>query len=238
MDAPSSKQLCPGYELGQFKAGMLFWLRLAVFETQTIFVKMWTGRTILPQHAGSRVHLRRQSHPVDDSFIHIPIVGHYISHLFYLSCFSHSAHLFIEVDNMTGIRIHEPTQHYTLIFNTLVLMTLFNEFNARKIHGQRNVFSGLQRNWLFVVIWIVTFVLQVLLIQFGSYAFSTAPLTADQWMWCLFFGVGELIWGQVSQMAVIILLDDRLDCRQPIRSSDLFQGQSEDQHMIKSINNT
>uniref|UniRef100_A0A183A8C8 Cation_ATPase_C domain-containing protein n=1 Tax=Echinostoma caproni TaxID=27848 RepID=A0A183A8C8_9TREM len=113
--------------------------------------------------------------------------------------------LFIEVDNMTGVKIHEPTQHYTLIFNTLVLMTLFNEFNARKIHGQRNVFSGLQRNWLFVVIWFVTFILQVLLIQFGSYAFSTAPLTADQWMWCLFFGVGELIWGQVIIAATIVI---------------------------------
>ncbi|KAA0198336.1 Plasma membrane calcium-transporting ATPase [Fasciolopsis buskii] len=125
------------------------------------------------------------------------ILGHSIYQLGVIFFLLTGAHLFIEVDNMTGIRIHEPTQHYTLIFNTLVLMTLFNEFNARKIHGQRNVFSGLQRNWLFVVIWIVTFVLQVLLIQFGSYAFSTAPLTADQWMWCLFFGVGELIWGQV-----------------------------------------
>ncbi|VDQ12693.1 unnamed protein product [Trichobilharzia regenti] len=108
------------------------------------------------------------------------------------------ADLIMEVDNVTGITVHEPTQHYTLIFNTLVLMTLFNEFNARKIHGQRNVFSGLHRNPLFVIIWFVTFLLQALIIQFGSYAFSTKPLELDQWGWCLFFGVGELVWGQVS----------------------------------------
>ncbi|VDP66717.1 unnamed protein product [Schistosoma mattheei] len=103
----------------------------------------------------------------------------------------------MEVDNVSGITVHEPTQHYTIIFNALVLMTLFNEFNARKIHGQRNVFSGLHRNPLFIIIWFVTFLLQALIIQFGSYAFSTKALELDQWAWCLFFGVGELVWGQV-----------------------------------------
>ncbi|KAF6779809.1 hypothetical protein AHF37_01947 [Paragonimus kellicotti] len=118
-------------------------------------------------------------------------------HIVYATYMTRSPDLIMEVDNMTGIRIHEPTQHFTLIFNCLVLMTLFNEFNARKIHGQRNVFSGLQRNVLFVVIWFATFLLQVLIIQFGSYAFSTAPLTLDQWIWCMFFGIGELVWHQV-----------------------------------------
>lgn len=34
-----------------------------------------------------------------------------------------------------------PSVHFTIVFNTFVLMTLFNEINARKIHGERNVFS-------------------------------------------------------------------------------------------------
>ncbi|KAF7259097.1 hypothetical protein EG68_04464 [Paragonimus skrjabini miyazakii] len=125
------------------------------------------------------------------------ILGHSIYQLGVIFFLLFAADLIMEVDNMTGIRIHEPTQHFTLIFNCLVFMTLFNEFNARKIHGQRNVFSGLQRNVLFVVIWFATFLLQVLIIQFGSYAFSTAPLTLDQWIWCMFFGIGELVWHQV-----------------------------------------
>ena len=54
-----------------------------------------------------------------------------------------------------------PSQHFTMIFNTFVMMTLFNEVNARKIHGQRNVFDGLQRNVIFIVIWICTFLAQV-----------------------------------------------------------------------------
>ncbi|EDX15198.1 GD24384 [Drosophila simulans] len=68
-----------------------------------------------------------------------------------------------------------PTQHFTIIFNTFVMMTLFNEINARKIHGQRNV----------------------LIIQYGKMAFSTKALTLDQWLWCVFFGIGTLVWGQL-----------------------------------------
>lgn len=54
-----------------------------------------------------------------------------------------------------------PTQHFTVIFNTFVMMTLFNEFNARKIHGQRNVFQGIFTNPIFYSIWIGTCISQV-----------------------------------------------------------------------------
>uniref|UniRef100_A0A0X3PBV0 Calcium-transporting ATPase n=1 Tax=Schistocephalus solidus TaxID=70667 RepID=A0A0X3PBV0_SCHSO len=106
----------------------------------------------------------------------------------------------LDVDSGRGLSargIKKPTEHFTVIFNTFVLMTLFNELNARKIHGQRNVFSGLHRNMLFVVIWITTFVLQVIIVQFGGYAFSTHPLAVEHWLWCLFFGLGSLLWGQL-----------------------------------------
>jgi Ca2+ transporting ATPase len=58
----------------------------------------------------------------------------------------------------------EPTQHFTVIFNTFVMMTLFNEINARKIHGQRNVFEGLFTNPIFYCIWIGTALSQVRLV--------------------------------------------------------------------------
>ncbi|VDD74998.1 unnamed protein product [Mesocestoides corti] len=106
----------------------------------------------------------------------------------------------LDVDSGRGLSeqgLSRPTEHFTAIFNTFVLMTLFNELNARKIHGQRNVFEGLHRNLLFVVIWITTFVLQVIIVQFGGYAFSTHPLPVEQWLWCIFFGLGSLIWGQL-----------------------------------------
>jgi len=47
------------------------------------------------------------------------------------------------------------------MFNVLVMMTLFNEINARKIDGSTNVFTGLHRSRMFIVIWTTTFILQV-----------------------------------------------------------------------------
>lgn len=100
-------------------------------------------------------------------------------------------------------------------------MTLFNEFNARKIHGQRNIFEGVFTNPIFYLIWIGTcisqvcgitlkrvqwhrdlinfqmFIPQVVIIQYGNVAFSTKKLTLEQWLWCLFFGIGTLVWGQL-----------------------------------------
>lgn len=100
------------------------------------------------------------------------------------------------------------------------MMTLFNEINARKIHGQRNVFEGIFTNPIYYCIWIATaasqvcekihkkklftiidltvaFFYQVVIVQFGGHAFSTSALTLAQWAWCVFFGMGTLVWGQV-----------------------------------------
>jgi len=70
--------------------------------------------------------------------------------------------LLLDIDSGRETGLHtQPTQHFTIIFNTFVMMTLFNEVNARKIHGQRNVFEGLNRNVVFITIWLCTFVAQV-----------------------------------------------------------------------------
>lgn len=53
------------------------------------------------------------------------------------------------------------------------MMTLFNEINARKIHGQRNVIEGLLTNPIFYTIWIFTMIAQVRLkILFESVCMS------------------------------------------------------------------
>lgn len=104
---------------------------------------------------------------------------------------------FLDIDSGRYRNDSEPTQHFTIIFNTFVMMTLFNEINARKIHGQRNVFAGIFTNPIYYCIWIATAASQVVIVQFGGHAFSTAPLTIAQWTWCVFFGVGTLVWGQV-----------------------------------------
>ncbi|XP_066962012.1 plasma membrane calcium-transporting ATPase 2 isoform X3 [Macrobrachium rosenbergii] len=90
-----------------------------------------------------------------------------------------------------------PSQHFTIIFNTFVMMTLFNEINARKIHGQRNVFQGFFTNPIFYSIWLSTLASQIVIVQFGGMAFSTRALTVELWLWCVLFGSGVLLWGQL-----------------------------------------
>ncbi|XP_038644709.1 plasma membrane calcium-transporting ATPase 3-like [Scyliorhinus canicula] len=89
-----------------------------------------------------------------------------------------------------------PTEHYTIIFNIFVMMQLFNEINARKIHGERNVFEGIQSNPIFCSIVMGTFGIQVIIVEFGGRPFNCASLNIEQWLWCLVFGFGELLWGQ------------------------------------------
>merc|ERR1719431_1095526 len=104
-----------------------------------------------------------------------------------------------------------PTIHFTMVFNAFVMMTLFNEINARKIHGQRNVFQGFFSNWIYYSIWIGTFLSQILIIQFGGVAFSTTRLNAEQWIWCVFFGLGVLLWQQVVTTVPTSIFGSRME---------------------------
>lgn len=85
-----------------------------------------------------------------------------LSLCYYSFSFLFTGEKFFDIDSGRESALHAPpSQHFTIIFNTFVMMTLFNEINARKIHGQRNVFSGLHNNVIFIGIWIGTFVAQV-----------------------------------------------------------------------------
>ncbi|CAF1094635.1 unnamed protein product [Adineta ricciae] len=91
----------------------------------------------------------------------------------------------------------ELSAQFTMVFNAFVLMTLFNEINSRKLHGERNVFKGIHRNPFFYGIWIFCFIAQILIVTFGSNVFSCERLDIKQWAWSLLFGVGSLLWQQL-----------------------------------------
>jgi len=93
----------------------------------------------------------------------------------------------------------EYTQHYTMIFNSFVLMQLFNEFNARKLYGEVNVFEGMLKNPIFVTIVVVTFALQLMITQVSGTVFKlvTGGLNGEQWAFCIGVGMFSLLWNQV-----------------------------------------
>ncbi|KRZ52720.1 Plasma membrane calcium-transporting ATPase 3, partial [Trichinella nativa] len=126
------------------------------------------------------------------------IIGHSLYQLVVIFTLVFVGERIFDIDNGRYAKLHAPpTQHFTIVFNTFVMLTLFNEINARKIHGQRNIFEGLLRNPIYYCILGGTFICQIFIVQFGGFFFSTAALTADQWLWCIFLGLGDLLWGQV-----------------------------------------
>jgi Ca2+ transporting ATPase len=86
--------------------------------------------------------------------------------------------------------------HYTMVFQIFVFMQLFNQINARKIEeGELNVFAGFFNNLLFIFITLLTFLVQMTMVEYGGMAIKTWPLNKDQNLICLIFGSIELVWG-------------------------------------------
>jgi len=91
----------------------------------------------------------------------------------------------------------EPTPHYTMVFNSFVMMQAANIVNARMLHGERNVFSGLFKNRIFVGILVGIVFIQILLIQFGGVVMNVTQLSLNEWLVCVVIGLLELLWHQV-----------------------------------------
>ncbi|XP_062419913.1 plasma membrane calcium-transporting ATPase 3-like isoform X2 [Pungitius pungitius] len=126
------------------------------------------------------------------------ILGHAVYQLVIIFTLLFAGEKIFNIDNGRNSPLHSPpSEHYTIVFNVFVMMQLFNEINARKIHGERNVFEGIYRNPIFCSVVLGTFALQIVIVQFGGKPFSCTALTIDQWLWCVFIGVGELLWGQL-----------------------------------------
>ncbi|ESO05223.1 hypothetical protein HELRODRAFT_191416 [Helobdella robusta] len=146
--------------------------------------------------------LKRKPYQSEDSIVSgvmlSKIVGHacyQLAILLLILCFGYR---WVGVDaGFSSSSYGRANIHYTFLFNTLVLMTLFNEINCRKIDTSFNVFSGLHRSLLFVIIWTMSFAVQVIIVEFGGSLFSTHPLPPILWAVSLLLGASQLIFGLI-----------------------------------------
>ncbi len=69
----------------------------------------------------------------------------------------------------------------TVLFNLFILFQLFNAFNCREF-GSKSVFSGVKNNKLMLIVFLVTFVLQILLSEIACGIFKTTPLSPLIWL--------------------------------------------------------
>ncbi|MDR0767544.1 MAG: calcium-translocating P-type ATPase, PMCA-type [Methanosarcinales archaeon] len=69
----------------------------------------------------------------------------------------------------------------TVLFAMLSLFLLFNAFNCRELHAA-SIFKNFFRNKIFLVTISITFVLQILAIQYAGAFFGTIPLPFEIWL--------------------------------------------------------
>ena len=126
------------------------------------------------------------------------MIGHSVYQLTVLLILLFAGADLLNIDDGRGRALRAtPGSHFTVIFNTFVFMQIFNELNARKVHGERNVFSSIHKNWIFLAVVVGQVTVQAILVEFGTFIFNTTHLSADLWLWCIFLGSVELLIGQL-----------------------------------------
>lgn len=137
-----------------------------------------------------------QDQPLISNITYKNIIGQSLYQLAILIPLIFSAPQLLNIQDESTVAGH-TRKHFTVVFNAFVMMTLFNELNTRKIYGERNILRGISKSPAFCFVWLGTFALQVLIVQYGGKAFGTHSLDMVLWFWCLLFGLGTLLWGQV-----------------------------------------
>jgi Ca2+-transporting ATPase len=83
----------------------------------------------------------------------------------------------------------------TLVFNTFVFAQVANEINCRVVDDRLNCFSRIHKSPLLIIVVLLTCGLQVIIVEFGGLAFQVAPLSWDQWLFCIAVGLSSLPFG-------------------------------------------
>ncbi len=69
----------------------------------------------------------------------------------------------------------------TVLFTLFVVFQLFNAFNSREL-SDTSMFKNIGNNKLMLLVFLITFSLQVIITQFGGALFGTVPLGMDMWL--------------------------------------------------------
>lgn len=103
---------------------------------------------------------------------------------------------FYEGRDFLNINMNDPKQlewvecaNRTWAFHTFVFMQIFNEFNARKIELELNIFENIHRSPMYIFVIVVTTICQTLLVVLPENpVFQTCQLSWPQWIFAVAFG--------------------------------------------------
>lgn len=112
------------------------------------------------------------------------------------------------------------TAHMTILFNVFVLYSLLNQINSRVITDEFNILKNIHLNLYFIILVLAEIILQAILIQFGSVAFSVSlhGLTGEQWGICIGFGLICFVVSAILKLLPLeILIQKFITCVQSLK---------------------
>jgi len=129
--------------------------------------------------------LDRKPEPRDQSLISLTmwkmIIGQSIFQLIVTFVLYFAGHKFLHYGRDIQNPHYERDIQNTLIFNTFVWMQIFNALNCRRIDDRLNTLEGIWRNWLFLTIFAIMIVGQIIIVFVSGAAFQVVPLNGPQW---------------------------------------------------------
>ncbi len=75
-------------------------------------------------------------------------------------------------------------QMSTVLFSMFILFQLFNAFNCREL-GKTSVFKNIKDNKIMLIVFLITFIAQILLTQYLGAFLKTTPLNLGIWLKCI-----------------------------------------------------
>jgi P-type Ca2+ transporter type 2C len=102
--------------------------------------------------------------------------------------YNNSDHFFVEGTPTIKCKV------YTMLFNTFMFMTIFNEINCRKVGAtEYNVFHNIIANWYFIVIVGGITALQWVFVQYGGILTNCHALTGEEFAFCVLWGASTML---------------------------------------------
>ena len=119
--------------------------------------------------------LARQPVPKDAPLITtrmwINVITHAVFQLILLTNLLNYGHLLLRTE-------HKSLRHMTVYFNTFIFLQVWNEFSARKLYGETNVFEGfLEKSKPHLYVTVVMVLFQMLAVECGGEFMQTTPLS-------------------------------------------------------------
>lgn len=94
-----------------------------------------------------------------------------------------------------------PDEMGTVLFTLFVLFQLFNAFNCRELHTE-SIFKHLFKNKLMLGVVGLTFVLQIVIIQFAGAFFGTVPLGLNMWLKLFAMSFSAIVLSELVKLIV------------------------------------